>query len=116
VGEFTLRPGNRIVIPSTRCTGTGSGGVIRTSSIPTASHHRNLSRIASLYAVRGRAEDLHRRRVRYDRVVVLLATVVRGASFSLMADHPVWPLAGLALTPKTGCRCTSPSFRRPRAA
>jgi cytochrome P450 len=103
VGEFTLRPGNRIVIP-----------------VYALHRHRLWWRDPDIFdpdrfAPSQATPDRHLympfgagpricigAAFAMIELVVLLATLVRHASFSLVPGHPVWPLAGLALTPRNG--------------
>jgi cytochrome P450 len=103
VGEFTLRPGNRIVIPvyalHRHRLWWRDPDIFNPDrfapSEPQPDRHLYMPFGAGPRICIGAAFAM-------TELVVLLATLIRDASFSLMADHPVWPLAGLALTPRDG--------------
>jgi cytochrome P450 len=103
VGDFTIRPGGRVVIP-----------------IYALHRHRLWWRDPDLFDPdRFAPTEPHPDRHLYmpfgsgpricigaafatTELVVLLATLVRNASFSLLPGHPVWPLADLVLHPQEG--------------
>ena len=103
VGEYTIRPGGRIVIPVYalhrhrlwwRDPDVFDPDRFAPSE-PQPDRHLYMPFGAGPRICIGAAFAM-------TELVVLLATLVRHANFSLMPGHPVWPLAGLALTPRDG--------------
>jgi cytochrome P450 len=103
VGDFTIRPGGRIVIPvyalhRHRLWWRDPDAFDPDRFAPSQPHpdrHLYMPFGAGPRICIGAAFAM-------TELVVLLATLVRHASFSLVPGHPVWPLAGLALTPEHG--------------